>query len=553
MSYPWQKRGRSGGETMTKGIAALVVGLLAWPGAASAQHVHDPAGAEDLGAVAFQVSCDPSVVAEFDRAMALLHHMMYDESRAAFERIAERDPRCGMAHWGIAMTRVQPLWYPAAEADLRLGRESVQRAKELGVETARERALLATAEALFRDPGELAWWDRLDQWMRALRSAHQARPDDIEIAALYALSELAAGQPAEDRLAYNARAAAVLLPIHEREPRHPGAIHYTIHADDVAGRAEESLHIVRSYDAIAPSVPHALHMPTHIFVRLGDWPDVIEWNRKSADAALNFPVGDRVSLHYPHALDYLVYAHLQRGEDAEASAVLDEAAATGAIQEHFVTAFHLAIMPARYAVERRAWDEAAALEPRTPGYLNWDNHPWPEAMARFARGLGATRTGDLPTARQEERRMADLRDAAERAGLSDHARYIEIDRLVLAGWIAHADGAPDDAVARIREAAALEATIQKHPVTPGALLPPYEALGELYLELGRHADALRAFEKSLEIWPARFNSLDGAARAALAAGDRERAKHHYGRLLDVVGDTDRRGVAEARRLVAGGG
>ncbi|HZD70568.1 MAG TPA: hypothetical protein VFA45_17240 [Actinomycetes bacterium] len=211
-------------------------------------------------------------------------------------------------------------------------------------------------------------------------------------------------------MTHHAEAAKVLLKVHERVPTHPGATHYTIHANDVTGRADQSLDIVRAYDEIAPSVPHALHMPTHIFVRLGAWPDVIEWNRKSAEAVLRFPAGERVSLHYPHAMDYLLYAHLQRGEDAKARAVLDATLERGKYENDFASAFHLAAMPARYAVERRAWDEAAAVPPRTPDYVPWDVYPWAEAASWFARGLGAARGGDAATARAAEARMAELRE-----------------------------------------------------------------------------------------------------------------------------------------------
>lgn len=540
-----ENRGRAGAIAV---VAALLV--AAAPGAA--QHQHE-GGRGDLGVVTLEVSCDAGVRGAFDRGLALLHHMMYEESRAAFRAAAEADPSCGMAHWGMAMTRVQPLWYPASDEALREGAASLARAREAGSLTAVEGALIRGSAPLFADVGEVDWWARLQGWADAMRSAWEAHPEELEVGALYGLAEIAAGQVAEDRLAYNGRAAAALLRVYEREPRHPGASHYTIHANDVAGRASESLEIVRGYDGIAPSVPHALHMPTHILVRLGEWPGVIEWNRKSADAALNFPVGDRVSMHYIHAIDYLVYAHLQRGEDERAEALRGEAWSRGAMEEQFATAFHLAVIPARLALERRAWEEAAAIEPRTPDYLAWDRYPWAEGIAWFGRGMGAARTGALEAAREAEARLAGLREAAETAGLTDHARYIEIDRLILDGWIARASGADEAALSRLVEAAALEQSVQKHPVTPGALLPPYEALGELLLDLGRPAEALAAFETSLEIWPARFNSVAGAARAAVAAGDAERARAHYRDLLAIAGEagTDRPEVRAAARVVGG--
>lgn len=532
----------------------LLLSLLALfiPGAATGQeieHEHD-----QIGIVHFQVSCDAAVQEDFDRAVGMLHHMMYQQARQAFERIVEQEPECAMAHWGVATTLFQPLW-PArpSAADRQRGWEAVQRARELGPGTERERALLSATAAFFRDPRQDEWWPRIRRWNAAMEEAYRQRPDDAEIATFYALSLLSVGQVADDQPKHNARAAEILAEIHEEEPLHPGASHYTIHANDITGRAEDSPEIVRGYDDIAPSVPHALHMPSHIYVRLGEWPEVIEWNRKAADAALNFPVGTRISIHYPHALAYLLYAHLQRGEDAQAGAVLEELdSQEQRYQDDFVSAYHLAVMPARHAVERRAWEKAATLQPRTPDYLGWDQYWWPESLSWFALGLGAVHTGDLATARKAERHMAELRDRARAADEEAFATYIEIDRLILSGRIAQADADAPTAVARMREAAELEQTVEKSPVSPGALLPPDEALGHLHLEQQRPREALEAFEKSLEVWPNRYHSLLGAARAARAINEMDRARQHYARLLDTTAgaETHRPGVYEARRFAS---
>jgi tetratricopeptide (TPR) repeat protein len=519
-------------------LAALLAAGAAAPSALGAQHHDHAAGHGALGTVNFQVSCAQPVRADFDRALALLHHMMYTEARAAFQQIAERDPRCAMAHWGLAMTRFQPLWSRPAQEEVQRGWESLERARRLGPATPRERALVAGTAGFLANPQADEWFTRLQRWAAAMRDAHRAHPDDADIAAFYALSEIAAGQTASgnERLEYNARAADLLLRVHERIPEHPGALHYTIHANDVSGRAGESLELVHSYDQVAPSVPHALHMPTHIFVRLGKWDDVIEWNRKSADAALNFPAGDRTSMHHIHALDYLLYAHLQRGEDEKARAVLQEMRQVERYDEQFASAFHLAVMPARLALERRAWDEAAAITPRQPAYVNWDRFQWPEAMSWFTRGLGALLDGNTAVAIESEARMRTLRDGAREAGAQDHATYIEVDRLILAGGIAFAEGRPDSAVALMQAATEKERSIQKHPVSPGALLPAYEAKGELLMMMGQPKEALAAFEASLEEWPLRYNSLLGAARSARAAGDESAAQRYYSQLVEVAGE-----------------
>jgi tetratricopeptide (TPR) repeat protein len=503
-----------------------------------------------LGTVNFNASCSAE---EFDRAVAFLHHMQYEESRAAFERIVQSDPECGMAHWGIAMTLFQPLWptRPGPEA-LRRGWEEVRKAQELGTGSDREANLVNAAEAFFRDPESADWWTRIRRWSEAMDRAYAQNPEDMETAALWALSQLAAGQVGPERMAYHSRAAEVLLSIYEREPTHPGAIHYTIHANDVDTRATQSLEVVRSYARIAPAVPHALHMPTHIFVRLGEWPDVIEWNRKSADAALRFPAPDGISNHYAHALDYLVYAHLQRGEDEQALAVIKEISAKDEpFQGTFTSAFHLAAMPARYAVERQAWDEALALTPRTPPSVKWERFWWAESTTWFARGLGAAHTGDASEAERSDRRMGELRNAARAAGEEGFANYIEIDRLLLAAWRAHVAGQSQLGLDLARSAVQLESRTQKHPVTPGALWPSQEALGDLLLDLGRAEEALSAYARSLATWPARFNSILGAARAARAANLEDQARYHYRQLLEVSSrrDSRRPALKEAQEFV----
>jgi tetratricopeptide (TPR) repeat protein len=548
-NHPWTRL------APTVSRCLVVLGAVAWPAvitpdalmAQAAAHDHD-----DIGVVEFGVSCVPEAGARFDHALGMMHHMMYQESRQEFEAILEEYPECGMAHWGIAMTLFQPLWpaRPGLEARQR-GWRATQRAKEHEGITDRERALVAAAEAFFQNPEENEWWPRIRRWGDALEQAYRQRPEDTETVVFYALSRLAVGQVAGDRAAYHGQAAGILREVHQRTPHHPGAIHYTIHANDMTGRTGESLDVVRKYDRIAPSVPHALHMPSHIFVRTGEWPEVIDWNSRSAEAALRFPAGDRVSLHYSHAQDYLLYSYLQRGEDAKAREVVDAVLSRGPHQEDFAAAFHLAVIPARYAVERHAWDEAAAIQPRSPDYFAWDAYWWAESLSWFARGLGALHTGDLVAAQEADARMRELRDSADRAGEDAFATYIEIDRLILSGWLAQAEGDTAEAIARVREAAELEQTVEKHVITPGALLPPNEALGDLLMKQSRAREALEAYDASLRIWPNRYNSLLGAARAARAAGETERARHFYGQLLATTdgAETERPGAQEAREFV----
>lgn len=524
-------------------LAVHSVGLAQDDGAEEQGQAHGAA----IGVVDFQARCQEAVDADFDRALTMLHHMMYVEARATFEAIAADDPDCGMAQWGVATTLFQPLWNSRPDAAaLQRGWEIMERAASAPA-SERDALLIAATRAFFSEPATAEYWQRIDRWAQGMAAAYDAYPEDLDVAALYALSRIAVAPRASDRSVVFGEAESVLRSVFEVEPRHPGAIHYSIHATDVEGRAENALDMVGAYTDVAPAVPHALHMPTHIYVRLGDWPAVIEWNRRSADAALALPLGELVSHHHAHAVDYMLYAHLQRGDDAMARATLEEALA-GRYVEHFASAFHSAIMPARLAVERRAWQEAAQLQVRQPAYLAWERYTWPRAITWFARGLGAIRSGQTDEAADAEGRMIELRDASRAAGEQAMATYIEVDRLILAGLIALTGGDAETAVASLREAAELEGTVEKHPVTPGAVLPPYEALGDVLHELGRHQEAFAAYEASDARWPSRYNTLLGAARAAKAGGDPSAAQAYALRLLDIAGASDRAEIREMHAI-----
>ena len=535
---------------VTAALAAATLGFSP-AGLAQQTHLHDDQAVEQdasIGTVDFQVSCDQAVQPGFDRALGLMHHMMYEQARSGFEQVAAADPDCAMAYWGIATTLFQPLWgtRPSSE-EIERGQQNVRKAMQADPGSERERLLVRATEAFFAAPEDATVRTRIERWAEAMEAAHGASPEAPDTAALYALSRLALAQWASDPALLRDEAETVLRSVWQRNPQHPGAVHYTIHATDADGRASNALDVVEAYADIAPQVPHALHMPSHIYVRLGDWPSVIDWNRRSAEAALRHPVGDAASHHYIHAMDYLTYARLQRGEDAGAEALHDQVAARGPHQPTFISAYHVAALPARLAVERRDWQDAAALQPRSPDYLPWDQARWPEALTWFARGLGAVKTGNTEEAGKAEGKLQSLRDKARDEGDENFANYIEVDRRILAATLAHAQGRAEEAVRLMRSAAELEASIDKHPVTPGALLPSNEALGNLLLELERPQEALAAFRASDSIWPGRFNTLAGAARAARAAGDEAAEREFNDRLSKVAGDSDRSAVREARQ------
>lgn len=543
------KIGHASARHTVTSIAAAGLMAVSQVAAAQPDHMHDDIPLDpdaDIGTVDFRVDCSEDVHGDFDRALAMMHHMMYNQARERFEAIAGADPDCAMAYWGAAATLFQPLWgtRPAVE-DLTRGWQQLQDAYER-VDDERERALIVGTAAFFREPETADYATRRQRWSAAMEHALSVAPDDNDVAALFALSLLALGQAADDPDPLHDRAGEILRDVYSREPTHPGAVHYIIHGDDVDGRAANNPDIVASYGEIAPEVPHALHMPSHIYVRLGDWPAVIEWNRRSAGAALRYPAGEYLSMHYPHAQDYLVYAHLQRGEDDAARVVMMETARRGELQRHPVSAFHSAAMPARIAVERRDWPEAAGLEARRPPELPWDGPIglWAESHTWLAKGLGAVHTGDIEAATEAARRVRELRETVLEAGEPRFADYIHIDEHILNGYIANAEDRPDEAVTHLTEAVEIEARVEKHPVTPGALLPPGEALGDVLLALERPDEALQAYRASDAVWPSRHNTLLGAARAASQAGDESTARQYYNRLMEVTGGSRRGGEGE---------
>ena len=388
--------------------------------------------AERLGRVHFEISCSDRAQRAFDYAMALLHHMTYPEARAAFARTEALDPRCAMARWGLAMTLFQPLWPTRpTPADIRRGRDEIRAARTLGVRSERERLFLEAGAAFFREPDSTDYWDRIRGWRESMERVHAAYPEDDEASAWLALATLAVAPAAGLARAQSDRAAELLLQVYRHNPDHPGAMHYLIHADDVPGREHEQPDVVRRYQALAPRNPHALHMPTHIYTRLGEWEPVVEGNLRAASAALERPVGDErlVWDEFPHAIEYAVYAYLQLGQNDKALAQIRRLRNTRRLEPTFKTAFHLASTAARYALERRDWKSAATLRPREPASLDWDRFPWAEAVTWFARGLGEVHLGEVAEARAAGDRLGTLETTTERLGEALFARQIRVLRL----------------------------------------------------------------------------------------------------------------------------
>lgn len=525
-------------------IVAFFVWLLL-PAVAAAQHEHPqpPGEPSRLGEVQFANSCAAAVQPAFNRAVALLHSFWYDAAENAFRRVAEQDPSCAMAQWGVAMSRWQPLWTPPGAEALQAGAAAVARATAIGAKTERERDFIAAIAAFYTDYETASHRDRTLAYERAMAQLFARYPDDPEAALFYSLA-LQAGatvSPPDPGYVRQKKAGQIAEPVFAAHPGHPGAAHYVIHAYDYPPLAERALAAARAYARIAPDSPHALHMPSHIFTRLGYWQESIGSNRDSRDAGRkHHSPGDEL-----HALDYLVYAHLQLAQDDQARQAMAGAprAVSGAGPIRFAGLYAIASMPARYALERRQWKEAAALE-LPAGVFPGGTQSWTELSLHFARGLGAARSGDLTGARAAIERLAAIRESIRQVAYWPDAA--EVHRRVVAAWAAHAEGQRDEALRLLRSAADLEDQIDKHPVTPGYVLPARELLGDMLMELDRPAEALAEYEAALRSSPGRFNSTYGAARAAELAGDTEKAAAYYRALVELAGTGQGR-RAELRR------
>ncbi len=521
--------------------AVLLIGLVAAT-PSLAQH----AGHEKLGQVNFANTCDAAVQADLTRAVALLHSFWWGATIKAFNEVAQKDPACGIAHWGVAMAALEnPFGWPPSPKMLADGSAAVARARAAGAKSPREVDYIAAIEVFYKDHDKVEHRTRAVAYEKAMEQLAARYPDDREAAIFYALALNATAVATDKTYAQQLKAASILEAVFREQPDHPGAAHYLIHSYDYPAIAEKGLAAARRYATIAPTAPHAQHMPSHIFTRRGYWEDSIASNRASAAASDN----DFDSFH---AWDYLAYAHLQLGQDRAARGVLDRLLAVEKPNvTNFATAFALAAMPARYALERGQWPDGATLGLR-PGDFPWARFPQAEAILVFGRGLSAAKSGNLAVARNDQARLAALRDGLLAAKSGYWADQVDIQRLLVAGWIARAEGRNDDAVQLTRAAADREDATEKHPVTPGPIVPARELLGELLLDLGRPAEAVREFEASQLREPNRLRGYCGLARAAELSGDLAKAKLQYTQLVTLTAkaDTERPEVAQAKAFLS---
>jgi tetratricopeptide (TPR) repeat protein len=503
--------------------------LLCVPLASVAQHSHaeHQHGAPDLGAIGaahLATSCNAAAQKEFDRGVTLIHSFWYPEGEKAFRLAAEADAQCGMAWWGVAMSNLHPLWAPPTADELKVGQPAAAKAKQVGAKTPRELAYIEAINAFYTGADKLDHRTRMIAYEKAMADLERANPTDLEAAIFHALALLGVASPIDKTYAQQKQAAQILNRVLPQLPGHPGVAHYLIHSFDYPELASLALPAARAYAKLAPGSPHALHMPSHIFTRLGLWDESIASNLASADKAHRYVeslIPGAASFDELHAVDYLVYAYLQEGKDDEARKLVERTARVVKIDNpNFAAAFAISAVPARFALERKQWKEAAALT--VPTMIDWAQTPYAEANIHFARGVGGARSGNLAVARDAIARLAAIRQTLLDQKNSYWADQVEIQRLAAASWLANAENDQQNALKLMHAAADLEATTEKHPVTPGAILPAREQLAEMLLESGRRDEALAEVQRVLHDAPNRRNALQLAvqsqAKSATSAG-----------------------------------
>ncbi len=518
----------------------------------------EPGDLRGVGKVTFPITCAPEVQSDFARGVALLHSFFYEEARRVFTSVAERDPKCAMAQWGIAMTWWHPIWTPPTPDEMRAGKAAIEKAMAMNAGTDRERGFITalnvyynTADSSITAPvgqschGPVGPRNRVIAYEKAMRQLRDKYPDDFEVQTFYALAVLSVGYatPNDVTLSKQLEAAAILEKLWQQNPHHPGVVHYLIHSYDYPQLAQRGLAAAQSYASIAPWVPHALHMPSHIFTRLGMWDESIAANQASSEASRAYAAmrhRDATEAEELHALDYLVYSYLQEARDTDAKKIVDLAAKVRKTNPEleFSAAYALAAIPTRYAFERNDWAAAATLP--IPELPHWSSFPFLEALIEYGHALGRARTGDLDGARKAIARMQHLRDATKDPKFDYFKSHLDLQMQAALAWVAAGDGRKSEAVEMLRRAADSEDTLGKHPVSPGALVPIREQLGSLLLELGQPKKAQREFEAALKIYPGRFRGLYGAAQAAEQAGDNEIARRYYKKL---AAQTSKAGVS----------
>jgi hypothetical protein len=519
-------------------VAVAAAGALPVPALAQQEDTE-----KQFGIVHFETSCNETAQRRFDRAMRYQHSFWYQSSKEIFEDVLKADAECGIAQWGIALSLLYNPHAPPPPPNLPLGLAAIQKGKAVGAKTQRERDYIDALAAMYLDYDKIPHRERVQAYLKSMAALAARYPNDDEAQIFYAITLNVAASPNDKTYANQLKGAAILEPIFKRQPRHPGAAHYLIHLYDTPALAEKGLDAARRYAGIAPAAPHAQHMPSHIFTRVGFWKDSIASNIASARAAKDGKDYDEQM----HAMDYMVYAYLQLGQDQKAQAVVAEmSAVAGTNPDRFVAPYAFAVSPARYAIERSDWKGASELQVRPAKFA------YAEAMTHFARALGAARTGNPVAAKSDVVKLAALRDKLREAKDAYWTEQVDIQWQIATAWVLYAEGKFDEALQAMSAAADAEDRTEKHPVTPGVPTPARELYAAMLLERGMAKEALVAFEATLAKEPHRLGAEIGAAKAAEKTGDAAKARAHYAAVVALAEAADpvRPEIAYARAFMA---
>jgi tetratricopeptide (TPR) repeat protein len=508
------------------------------------------------GLVDFAMSCGEKSKPDFNLAIELLHSFEYDEAEKVFAKVIDSNPDCAMAWWGVAMSNFHALWTPPSEPELVKGTKAIEMAQSIKDKSKRESAYIDAISAFFKDWKNSDHLTRCERYEKAMEKLHAAYPDDKEAAIFYALALDASAKPADKTFANQKKAAAILTGLYPSQPNHPGIIHYIIHTYDYPGLAEMALPFARKYAQVAPSSAHALHMPSHIFTRLGYWDEDIKSNLQSVASAKCYGEQAGIKGHWDeelHGMDYLVYAYLQKGQNNLAREQLKYLQTIKEVYPmNFKVAYAFASIPSRIALENKNWKEATELE-LYPAGLPWVKFPWQESIVHFSRLLGAVHLNQTKLANTELSKLRELRDNLEKQKDGYKTKQVAIQIKTGEAWIHFISGLKQQGINEMKLAADMEDSTEKHPVTPGEVQPARELLADMYFELGDYENALRSYEAVMQKTPGRFNCLYGAGRSAEKSANADKARSYYKQLLSISdpAHSERRETAIAARFLKG--
>jgi len=511
---------------------------------------------KEFGQVHFQTSCSKEVEKEMDLGLALLHSFEYNESEKAFAQVIDKAPGCAMAYWGVAMSNYHPLWAPPAKDELEKGAKAIAAAQTITDKSKRETEYIDAIGAYYKG------WENTDNrtrtlnYSKAMEKLYADYPDDNESAIFYALALNAVADPTDKTYKNQKKAGEILNTLYQKDPSHPGIVHYIIHSFDYPELASLGLTAARNYAKVAPSSAHALHMPSHIFTRLGLWDECISSNIESVTSAQCYAQSTGINGHWDeelHGLDYLMYGYLQKGDNGDAKRQLDYLATIQKVSpENFKVAYAFAAIPSRYVLENKSWKDAADLQLHDPDFP-WRDYPWQLGIYHFARLMGSVNSNQLDAARMELNQLDSLRTVLVNLKDPYKANQVEIQYNSGKAWILFKEGNREGALQAMSRAADMEDNTEKHPVTPCEVLPARELLGDMLLQMNLPAKALIEYENNLRNRPNRFNSVYGAAKSAEAAGDMEKAATYFKQLVTLAGsaNSSRPELKEARAKMKG--